>query len=487
MSKTETNTIPAEVYTQMIHDFATNGVCSTQHIYTNDAMWNYLYQTMQDPQLKRSVLSSKVCSRIFTDTMLQFLTLYVEKARFRLQRNRNEINQISEAAQWSTVKRNEGWRTLIQQLHEEFACDGFERAYFDHAFGKLKLWDDDATWQQLLNEWKHFHEAREVRKKTEFVKERQEQHHRLLQTNLTAAPQFLNENCIETEDFYQTWGLMGGRWNSLEFKRMLQIAHLQRTYPVLNEIAARMGRTINPAGIQKTGAEWGQASPLPHAAQSDIVGVRPGNDLGALLPSELAQYADEELENVFWQKYVTQNLQTFDSCSHMLQACQSLHKENASSKGPMIVCMDHSGSMMGRPQEIALSLTMKLTEMCYKDHRDCYLIAFAQHAQPIEVLRQRTELLRFFERRAQGGTDSRDMLENTSNLLHTHKHYANADVLWITDFRIPLLEPTYLKLMEQMRENGARFYGLQIGIAENRWQQYFNEIFSIKNVKMALI
>ena len=54
-----------------------------------------------------------------------------------------------------------------------------------------------------------------------------------------------------------------------------------------------------------------------------------------------------------------------------------------------------------------------------------------------------------------------------------------ADVLWVTDFRIPLPPKNDLYQMQEVRKRGTCFYGLQIGIAENRWLPYFDEMYQI--------
>ena len=107
-------------------------------------------------------------------------------------------------------------------------------------------------------------------------------------------------------------------------------------------------------------------------------------------------------------------------------------------------------------------------------------------AVPIDVLRDRTELLRFFRERPAGSTDARAMLQATFSLLDNHPEHATSDVLWITDFRIPAVPDELLLQLARHRAGGTRFYGLQIGIAENTWRKHFDKIFSITDVKMPI-
>lgn len=185
------------------------------------------------------------------------------------------------------------------------------------------------------------------------------------------------------------------------------------------------------------------------------------------------------MEDLFFKKYVTNHLQTFGYQSKTINATQGLHRKPARPHGPMVVCMDTSASMAGLPNQIALSLMMRLSEMCEAEQRDCLLIAFSVLAVPIDVLHDRTQLLQFFTRRAAGNTDSRKMLDALFTLFSSEARYVGADVLWITDFRIPMPQSSYLCQMERLRQCGTRFYGLQIGIAQNHWLPYFDQMFQI--------
>ena len=55
----------------------------------------------------------------------------------------------------------------------------------------------------------------------------------------------------------------------------------------------------------------------------------------------------------------------------------------------------------------------------------------------------------------------------------------NADVLWISDFKIPLSVPELTDKMLEYRKVDTHFYGLQLGIAENEWRPFFDRIYRI--------
>ena len=56
---------------------------------------------------------------------------------------------------------------------------------------------------------------------------------------------------------------------------------------------------------------------------------------------------------------------------------QSKKKEPRLEKGPIIVSIDTSGSMCGRPIELATCLLRQLLQMAKKQKRKCFLISFS--------------------------------------------------------------------------------------------------------------
>lgn len=143
----------------------------------------------------------------------------------------------------------------------------------------------------------------------------------------------------------------------------------------------------------------------------------------------------------------------------------------------MIVCLDTSGSMAGKPEKITHSLLIKLLEIADRQRRNCFLIAFSVSIHPIDVRKERARLLEFFSKTACGDTDATRMLEATFRLLKEGKEYMNADVLWVSDFKIPHSSPVFMEEIRRCREAGTHFYGLQIGITDNEWTPFFDRIY----------
>lgn len=128
---------------------------------------------------------------------------------------------------------------------------------------------------------------------------------------------------------------------------------------------------------------------MEHSAGSDIEGITVGDDLNSLLPLELAQYSDEDMEGLFIYKYRTRRLQTFRYKSEMSKPSRKLGFTHASRKGPMIVCLDTSASMYGTPERISSTLISLLEETAEDLERDCFLIDFSVSTRAIDLMAKR--------------------------------------------------------------------------------------------------
>lgn len=98
----------------------------------------------------------------------------------------------------------------------------------------------------------------------------------------------------------------------------------------------------------------------------DVVGVEPGGDIGRLLPIELAKLALPELE-----------LDTLRRIVEREALCREHHAVEPVGKGPVIVCLDESGSMSGAKVHTAKALALALAWVARHQRRWCALVAYS--------------------------------------------------------------------------------------------------------------
>lgn len=463
-------------YVQALDHYLATGDCAETD---SEPLYAYLLSVMNDPVVKIQVLNDDVCARIFYDTMSQFIRLNLDKERYNLQKSQSEQIGMELVLEWSETKRKDGWQALLQQITDKHKGNGFDHAFYQGQFGNEGKYADKEVWEKMVEDWREAFQHDLHQQKEKEIEQRKEDFERRLHANLKNIPEYLRQNNIEKDEFFQAWGLMSGMWNTVDFERIRKIVRIQREYPEIVKLANKMGRMADDEGKEELHVSQGDIYRLEHSSRSDIQGITVGNDLNALLPTELAHCADDELEDVFVYKYITRKLQTFRYKSEIMQPARRLETRPAIRKGPMIVCLDTSGSMAGKPEKIAYSMLVKLLEIADRQRRSCFLIAFSVSINPIDVRKERARLLEFFSTTSCGDTDATRMLKATLHLLQSNKEYTNADVLWISDFKIPLASTELTNQILQYRKVDTHFYGLQLGIAENEWSSFFDRIYRV--------
>lgn len=371
------------------------------------------------------------------------------------------------------------WPQVVPDTVIDCICTDLEREFAAMVEGKLELWRKCGITDPYEL----------AQRRQDLLNERLPNAQKLLDKYVESIPSYLVQNEVSDDEFTQAWALMGSIWNTVQFERIRPVVRLQLEYPVLLTVASVLGRVADDEGGQRMRVGSGTTMGIHHSAPSDIEGITVGNDLSALLPGELAQMTDSDLDGLFAYKFATRRLQTFQYKSLIAGPQRKVQIRKARQKGPMIVCLDTSGSMVGGPIRVAQSLIIKLLQLALKQNRDLMLIAFDVKAKPFDVRRNRARLLDFFRNAADAnhGTDATEMLHATLSLVVSSPLYMNADVLWVSDFKFPLVEASLLREMRDVRDEGTRFYGLQVGNGvSTSWGRYFDRIWPLELHKTAV-
>ena len=465
----------------------------------NDPILRYVVEVTHDPIIQARVLTSKMAGKVFYETMGRFVVDCLHEQQFCNQKSWSERNEMGKTCEWSMQKKHDNWQSLIAAIDEKHKKDGFNKEFIKKLFQR-QGWRNEANWEKLRQEWAGALDRQMQREVGEKVRKKIPS----TRAGLANMMKMTTEQHRRFEDadeamMAQAWDLMDGQFSESEFEKKLNIVRIQNKYPEIGEVARRMGRTVEEEGRDRITVQTGFHFKIDHSSGSDIEGITVGNDINALLPMELTQYADEQLEDLFYKKYLTRRLQTFRYRSELNKPAHQLHQQRAVRKGPMIVCVDSSASMYGVPQKIEMSLLSKLEQTAAELQRDCFLIDFSVSIRPIDLrarLRKRSlqrmgmkavkdsEFVRGEFPFIGGGTDAEKMLRLTFALLDNgEEHYMNADVLWITDFLIPRTTEILMSRFPDYKKRGTRFYGFQIGEGENNWEHHFDHIYRIHYVR----
>jgi uncharacterized protein with von Willebrand factor type A (vWA) domain len=273
------------------------------------------------------------------------------------------------------------------------------------------------------------------------------------------------------------WDLEDGDWE-LDFTSLEAAAELLEKEPAIRRIAELLGRDYRSRqALPEPPLTFEETEPEP--GRTEIRGIRWGNELNQLVSSEAALLAYQETQTLFFQKAAETQLLVWDHFTPARQAWTSdaRERQKRNERGPMIIVLDTSGSMRGKPEEVAKTAVLALLRVALEEERACYLINFSSKIRCIDLSRLKDslpELLRFLEFSFHGGTDLGPALKESVRILDEGR-FRDADVLVVSDFSVPkIAAPIRRAVRTQQDDFGTRFYSLTVSV---RPQNDFLNIF----------
>ena len=204
-------------------------------------------------------------------------------------------------------------------------------------------------------------------------------------------------------------------------------------------------------------------------SREEIVGIHFGRDIEHALPQEIALLSDDDTSVLFDVKYVEGQLMCFKMEGTAASAIDIEEEITAEVKeeeklGPIIICIDTSGSMRGSPETIAKAVTLYMTTRAMSQQRDCYLINFSTGIETLDLSGQigLARVMEFLRRSFHGGTDAGPALTHAIGVMRKKK-YEQSDLLVISDFIMASLPESLYGKISGVKAKNNRFYSLSIG------------------------
>jgi len=205
-------------------------------------------------------------------------------------------------------------------------------------------------------------------------------------------------------------------------------AQLQNN-PQIKELARKMGRDY-------ISEEKKKPVKIPQASKSEVHGTHRSDDVMRVLPSELLNLEDETLETLFYARLLEKNLLSYE-----LQGVTFTNgEETETSKkrtGPVVACLDTSGSMQGAPLLKAKALLLAIANILKQEDRSLHVLLFGSAGEIREFSmagqNDSAGLLKFLQQGFGGGTDFETPLKHAFEIIASQKDYKKADVLMISD------------------------------------------------------
>ena len=204
-------------------------------------------------------------------------------------------------------------------------------------------------------------------------------------------------------------------------------------------------------------------------SREERVGIHFGKDIEHVLPQEIALLADDATATLFDMKFVEGRLMCFEmegreTSTREIEEEQMREVEEEEELGPIIICVDTSGSMHGSPETVAKAVTLFMATRALSQKRNCLLINFSTGIETLDLSGGvgMTKVITFLQRSFHGGTDSTLALTHALKTIENEK-YNQSDLLVISDFIMSSLpEPLHEKILKA-KANKNRFYSLSIG------------------------
>lgn len=212
------------------------------------------------------------------------------------------------------------------------------------------------------------------------------------------------------------------------------------------------------------------------AYRGEINGLKYSNDISAALPSELSLMNNPALKKLFQLKFAQKQLLSYDYQIQEESDVESKEKEEVEiekkeKKGPVIICVDTSGSMNGTPENIAKTITFALSKIAIEEDRKCYVISFSTAIQTLDLSdfsgNPLGKLVQFLKMSFNGRTDAVPALNQALKML-SENEWKNADVLMISDFVMQALNKELADKIETEKKKNTVFYSLTIGDSGNK-------------------
>ncbi len=224
-----------------------------------------------------------------------------------------------------------------------------------------------------------------------------------------------------------------------------------------------------------------------------VTGVCYGNDISRILPLELAQIANKKLKYLWYSRFAERQLLSYHFKGVMSEHVPDIAplsidiehhgEERFKHSGPMILCVDTSASMKGRPEYLAKAIALEAMRIAHIEKRNCYLFCFSGPDEitqfEFSVKHGWTTIIDFLRLSFHGGTDINAVIQQA---LELNKHYKwqSADVLLLSDGRFSINQ----NIIDNIKINRVNMfvYGIQLGQWNLKaFNQLCDRVFDLSN------
>jgi uncharacterized protein with von Willebrand factor type A (vWA) domain len=285
------------------------------------------------------------------------------------------------------------------------------------------------------------------------------------------------------------WDQLAGQLRSREWAAARRAAERLAELPQLAALLERLGRsTPRPAAPRRR-------APRPHEAAArqpltaietriagapgELTGIRFAASVERMLPAEATLLRHPVGRRLWRARHAEGRLLAHDTEAVLVdwrpdpqaapRAAAADPDPTPLARGPLVLCLDTSGSMHGAPENIAKAVAIAALKAAHAARRGCRLIAFGG---PGELLERDLAgpgglqaLLALMGQAFDGGTDIQTPIERAIECVH-EAGWGSADLVLVSDGEFGCVPHTLERLDAARRELGLAVHGILVGDRE---------------------
>lgn len=427
-----------EIYGQIFDEYYATATLPVG--WEGDVLADYIKTVLDDPGVRFQAEQDVIWFASLRDSVLEFIRVLLPYYLQIEEQSKKEREYMEAFFTGNLDMKRAMWGDMVEYIEENYDPNEVNMAGYDIQLRNREK-DRELIFDCLEKEWNEALDEQEREMKEELVEK--------------------NKKSVERA--------LNRLYGTEEYKQRKKLEKYTYKYPELDEIARVIGREKSPDTTTKDDTvEKYRPLLLQHSPiRENIDGVTLGNNLSAMLPTEVALLADVKSEGVFYKRYATKQLQLLSGKTPMIAAKKKDTERKDKprlTEGPIIVSLDTSGSMGGEKEKVSKALLIHLMEIAKRKRRKCLLITFSISAKTLEVTHPKhwKKVASFLTEHFTGGTDGNQMLGYAIDAL-AEGAFEMADVLIVSDFEFDSPKDSLKKAIVKAQGQGTKFYGLRIG------------------------
>ncbi len=309
-------------------------------------------------------------------------------------------------------------------------------------------------------------------------------------------------------DGLDNWDTSHGKLRSEGREVLLRIRKLLEDMPEIRKVIRSLGRAkptdelddSRPPSIplmeknRQLVAETREIR-LPDAA-TETRGIKRSGNLSRMLPGESVWLMHPRLRLAWSARLLERTLMTYEDSDTVPETVwvereqwrpsTQVRPQNKLEMGPLIVCVDTSGSMQGGREQVAKAVVLEAMRLANLQKRPCYLYAFSGPGEVIE----RTlaldaggleDVIDFLSQTFHGGTDISDPIQRAVEKIHD-ADWELADLIIASDGEFSVTPEVEASVKMARDSLGLRVQGVLINERQTAgMKQVCSDIFRFDN------